>query len=116
MAAMALERLQVRAAARILDLDSAVPGRGRQPGRVVREGYREYRTPMALERLQACAPVVAHSWLNRDPFRLFVLELPFNQTICWTEQQRRCICLESVGLKSSFVVHDKSMCIPDKLI
>jgi hypothetical protein len=52
---MALERLQARAAGRVPDLDSAVPRRGRQPGRVVREGHRGDLTAMALERLQARA-------------------------------------------------------------
>jgi hypothetical protein len=36
---MALERLQARAAVSILDLDSPVVGRRRQPRRVVREGH-----------------------------------------------------------------------------
>jgi hypothetical protein len=52
---MALERLQARAAARVPDLDGPVPGRRRQPGRVVREGYRPDKMAMALERLQARA-------------------------------------------------------------
>ena len=37
--AMALEGLQACAAAGVPDLDGAVVGRRRQPGRVVREGH-----------------------------------------------------------------------------
>jgi hypothetical protein len=36
---MALKRLEARAAAGVPDLDGAVVGRRRQPGRVVREGH-----------------------------------------------------------------------------
>jgi hypothetical protein len=36
---IALERLQARAATRILDLNGPIARRGRQPGRVVREGH-----------------------------------------------------------------------------
>jgi hypothetical protein len=53
--AMALKRLQARAAIRVPDLDGAVVGRRRQLGRVVRAGHRINTTTMALERLQARA-------------------------------------------------------------
>jgi len=65
---MAHECLQARAATRIPDLDGAVARRRRQPGGVVREGHRADITDMALERLQARAPVVAYSWFNSYPF------------------------------------------------
>jgi hypothetical protein len=58
--AMALERLQARAAAGVPDLDGAVEGRRRQPHRVVREGHRGDPTAMALKRMHtraaACIP------------------------------------------------------------
>jgi hypothetical protein len=50
---MALERLQTRTAAGVPDLDGAVPGPRRQPGRVMREGHRLDTIAMALECLQA---------------------------------------------------------------
>jgi hypothetical protein len=56
---MALERVQTLAAARIPHLDSPVPGRRRQPRRVVREGHRAHIIAMALERLQTRAPPLA---------------------------------------------------------
>ena len=71
---MALERLQARAAAGVPDLDGVVAGRRRQPGRVVREGHRPDKTAMALERLQARTPAVAHIWLDSYSSSLFVLE------------------------------------------
>jgi len=73
-AAMALERLQARAAAGIPDLDGPVPGRRRQPGRVVREGHRGDIIAMALERLQARAPVIVHSWYDFNKIWLLVLK------------------------------------------
>ena len=50
-AAVALERLQARAAAGVPDLDGHIVGRRRQPGRVVREGHGVDRIAMSLERL-----------------------------------------------------------------
>lgn len=50
---MALERLNALAAVRVPYLDRAVPGGGRQPGRVMGEGYREDPAAVALECLNA---------------------------------------------------------------
>jgi hypothetical protein len=72
--AMALERLQARAAAGVPDLDGVVVGRRRQPSRVVQEGHGVDLIPMALERLQARAPVIVHSWNDFNEVWLFVLE------------------------------------------
>jgi hypothetical protein len=52
---MALERLQASAAAGVPDLQGAVPGRRRQPRRVMREGHQADITAMAFECLQAHA-------------------------------------------------------------
>jgi hypothetical protein len=78
--AMALERLQARAAAGVPDLDGAVPGRRRQPGRVVREGHGADPAAMPLERLQARDPVVDHSRYDFNRIWLFMLEKLPNQT------------------------------------
>jgi hypothetical protein len=40
---------------------------------------------MAFERLQARAPFIAHSRLDREPFWFFVLEMSSYPTLCWTE-------------------------------
>jgi hypothetical protein len=55
---MVLECLQACAAVSIPDLDGPVIRRRRQPCRVVREGHGLDTTAMALERLQARAPIV----------------------------------------------------------
>jgi hypothetical protein len=91
--AMALGRLQACAAAGVPNLDSPVPGRRRQPVGVVQEGHRHDLTAMALERLQARVSVIAHRWHNANSFWLFVLKELSDETTCWTEQERRCICL-----------------------
>jgi hypothetical protein len=113
--AMALERLQARTAAGIPDVDGAVSGRRRQPGRVVREGHRADWTAMALERLQARAPPVAYSWPNTNSFWLFVLKQLSDQTTCRTEQECGCIGLKRVAFDCPFVVHDESPCVLNKL-
>jgi hypothetical protein len=68
------ERLQAGAATGILDLDDAVDRRRSEPGRVGQEGDWANGTAVALERLQAGAPFFWHSWLYRNPLRLFVPE------------------------------------------
>ena len=83
--AMALERLQARAAAGVPDLDGAVVGRRRQPRRVVREGHGMDTTAMALERLQARAPAIFHSWYDCYIPWLFMLEKLSYQTLPWTK-------------------------------
>jgi hypothetical protein len=40
---------------------------------------------MALERLQARAPSVAHAWLESDTFWPFVLEQLSHYTLLWAE-------------------------------
>ena len=72
--AMAREGLQARAAAGVPDLDGAVAGRRRQPGRVVREGHGQDLIAMALERLQARTPFVVHDRSDCDFFWLFVMK------------------------------------------
>jgi len=52
---MAFERPKAVTAARVPELDRAVERPRREPGRVVGEGHRVYRTAMALERPKAVA-------------------------------------------------------------
>jgi hypothetical protein len=40
---------------------------------------------MALERLQACAPLSSYLALDRDPVWLFLIEMMPDQTTAWTE-------------------------------
>jgi len=77
---MAPEHLQVLAAAPVLDLDSAVARRRREPAKVGREGNGVNPAAVAYGRRQAGTLFISHIWLYRNRLRLFVLE----KTACET--------------------------------
>ena len=80
-----MKRLQALAAAGIPDLDRVIVRRRREPARVAREGYGRNSTAVALERLQASTPLIAHRWLYRNRLWLFILEKTSCQAAGWTK-------------------------------
>jgi hypothetical protein len=63
---------------------------------------------MALERLEAGAPLISNRRLYRDPSRRFMPEKTLYQAVAWTKQESRRVYLKRAILYYCLVIHDKS--------